>query len=200
MFPISRPTGQNLRRLQLFSAQKKKKKSRRPTLFNDSGFYQKSKPFRYENLSTPIFGYFRSLTLRSRTTTWLLCSVLTRPSTLVAIYFDKCSHIPASNVIKALRHNVPLSLLYEDGHPRCKGFRFGVKCAVRRKSGQKKKKYLPIPIFQGKKKKKKKKPTYQPYAKFMMKSETYQFFFLGLKCMPRCKKINGQNLIGSRSK
>ena len=87
--------------------------------------------------------------------TWLLCSVLTRPSTLVAIYFDKCSHIPASNVIKALRHNVPLSLLYEDGHPRCKGFRFGVKCAVRRKSGPKKKKYLPIAIFQGKKKKKK---------------------------------------------
>ena len=142
-----------------FSAQKKKKKkSRRPTLFNDSGFYQKSKPFRYENLSAPIFGYFRSLTLRSRTTTWLLCSVLTRPSTLVAIYFDKCSHIPASNVIKALRHNVPLSLLYEDGHPRCKGFRFGVKCAVRRKSGQKKKKKIPTdPDFPRKKKKKKKK-------------------------------------------
>ena len=178
MFPISRPTGQNLRRLQLFfSAQKKKKKSRRPTLFNDSGFYQKSKPFRCENLSAPIFGYFRSLTLRSRTTTWLLCSVLTRPSTLVAIYFDKCSHIPASNVIKALRHNVPLSLLYEDGHPRCKGFRFGVKCAVRRKSGQKKKKKkIPtdpdFPRKKKKKKKKKKKPTYRPYAKFMMKSET----------------------------
>ena len=75
----------------------RKKKSRRPTLFNDSGFYQKSKPFRYENLSAPIFGYFRSLTFTSRTTTWLLCSVLTRPSTL-----DKCSHIPASNVIKAV--------------------------------------------------------------------------------------------------
>ena len=45
-----------------FSAQKKKK-SRRPTLFNDSGFYQKSKPFRYENLSAQIFGYFRSLTI-----------------------------------------------------------------------------------------------------------------------------------------
>ena len=60
-------------------------------------------------------------------TTWLLCSVLTRPSTLVAIYFDKRSHIPASNVIKAVRHNAPLSLLYKDGHPRCKGFRFGVK-------------------------------------------------------------------------
>ena len=71
---------------------KKKKKSLRPTLFNDSGFYQKSKPFRYENLSAPIFGYFRSLTFTSRTTIWLLCSVLTRPSTLVAIYFDKCSH------------------------------------------------------------------------------------------------------------
>ena len=140
-----------------FSAQKKKKKSRRPTLFNDSGFYQKSKPFRYENLSAPIFGYFRSLTLRSRTTTWLLCSVLTRPSTLVAIYFDKCSHIPASNVIKALRHNVPLSLLYEDGHPRCKGFRFGVKCAVRRKSGQKKKKNTYRSRFSKEKKKKKKK-------------------------------------------
>ena len=41
----------------------RKKKSRRPTLFNDSGFYQKSKPFRYENLSAPIFGYFRSLTI-----------------------------------------------------------------------------------------------------------------------------------------
>ena len=134
-----------------FSAQKK---SWRPTLFNDSGFYHKSKPFRYENLSAPIFGYFRSLTFTSRTTTWLPCSVLTRPSTLVAIYFDKCSHIPDSNVIKAVRHNAPLSLLYEDGHPRCKGFRFGVKCAVRRKSGQKKKKYLPTPIFQGKKKKK----------------------------------------------
>ena len=143
-----------------FSAQKKKKKkSRRPTLFNDSGFYQKSKPFHYENLSAPIFGYFRSLTLRSRTTTWLLCSVLTRPSTLVAIYFDKCSHIPASNVIKALRHNVPLSLLYEDGHPRCKGFRFGVTCAVRRKSGQKKpkKKTYQSQFSKEKKKKKKKK-------------------------------------------
>ena len=160
MFPISRPTGQNLRRLQLFLAlRKKKKKCRRPTLFNDSGFYQKSKPFRYENLSAPIFGYFRSLTLRSRTTTWLLCSVLTRPSTLVAIYVDKCSHIPASNVIKALRHNVPLSLLYEDGHPRCKGFRFGVKCAVRRKSGQKKekKKNTYRSRFSKEKKKKKKK-------------------------------------------
>ena len=151
-----------------FSAQKKKKKkkSRRPTLFNDSGFYQKSKPFRYENLSAPIFGYFRSLTLRSRTTTWLLCSVLTRPSTLVAIYFDKCSHIPASNVIKALRHNVPLSLLYEDGHPRCKGFRFGVKCAVRRKSGQKKKKKKKKNTcrsrFSKEKKKKKKKKAYLP--------------------------------------
>ena len=42
----------------------RKKKSRRPTLFNDSGFYQKSKPFRYENLSAPIFGYFRSLTIK----------------------------------------------------------------------------------------------------------------------------------------
>ena len=143
---------------------KKKKKSRRPTLFNDSGFYQKSKPFRYENLSAPIFGYFRSLTLRSRTTTWLLCSVLTRPSTLVAIYFDKCSHIPASNVIKALRHNVPLSLLYEDGHPRCKGFRFGVTCAVRRKSGQKKtkKKTYQSQFSKEKKKKKKKKKAYLP--------------------------------------
>ena len=65
-----------------------------------------------------------------------MATVLTRPSTLVAIYFDKCSHISASNVIKAVRHNAPLSVLYEDGHPRCKGFRFGVKCAVRRKSGQ----------------------------------------------------------------
>ena len=65
-----------------------------------------------------------------------MATVLTRPSTLVAIYFDKCSHIPALNVMKAVRHNAPLSLLYEDGHPWCKGFRFGVKCAVRRKSGQ----------------------------------------------------------------
>ena len=88
--------------------------------------------------------------------TWLLCSVLTRPSTLVAIYFDKCSHIPASNVIKALRHNAPLSLLYEDGHPRCKRFRFGVKCAVRRESGQKKTKITYRPRFSKKKKKKKK--------------------------------------------
>ena len=144
-----------------FRAQnKKKKKSRRPTLFNDSGFYQKSKPFRYENLSAPIFGYFH-LTFTSRTTTWLLCSVLTRPSTLVAIYFDKCSHIPASNVITAVRHNAPLSLLYEDGHPRCEGFQFGVKCAVRRKSDpKKKKKILTYPDFpRGKKKKKKCLPT-----------------------------------------
>ena len=29
-----------------------------------------------------------------------------------------------------------LSMLYEEGHPRWKGFRFGGKCAVRRKSGQ----------------------------------------------------------------
>ena len=67
-----------------------------------------------------------------------------------------------------------LSLLYEDGHPRCKGFRFGVKCAVRRKSGQKKKKKKKIPTDPDfpRKKKKKKKPTYRPYAKFMMKSET----------------------------
>ena len=162
-----------------FSAQKKKKKSRRPTLFNDSGFYQKSKPFRYENLSAPFFGYFRSLTYDQEQQHGYCVvsgrSVLTRPSTLVAIYFDKCSHIPASNVIKALRHNIPLSLLYEDGHPRCKGFRFGVKCAVRRKSGQKKKKkntYRSRFSKEKKKKKKKKKPTYRPYAKFMMKSET----------------------------
>ena len=140
-----------------FSAQKKKK-SRRPTLFNDSGFYQKSKPFCYESLSAPIFGYFRSLTFTSRTTIWLLCSVLTRPSKLVAIYFDKCSHIPASNVIKALRHNAPLFLLYKDGHPRCKGFRFGVECAVRRKSGQKKK-ITYLPRFSKGKKKKKSLPT-----------------------------------------
>ena len=169
MFPISRPTGQNLRRLQLFLAlRKKKKKSRRPTLFNDSGFYQKSKPFRYENLSAPFFGYFRSLTYDQEQQHGYCVvsgrSVLTRPSTLVAIYFDKCSHIPASNVIKALRHNIPLSLLYEDGHPRCKGFRFGVKWAVRRKSGQKKKKKkIPTdPDFPRKKKKKKKKKAYLP--------------------------------------
>ena len=126
-------------------------------------FIKSQNHFVNENLSAPIFGYFRSLTLRSRTTTWLLCSVLTRPSTFVAIYFDKCSHIPASNVIKALRHNVPLSLLYEDGHPRCKGFRFGVKCAVRRKSGQKKKKNTYRSRFSKEKKKKnKKKKAYLP--------------------------------------
>ena len=134
-----------------FSAQKKKKKvGDRPCstipvfIKSQNHFVTRICPRRFSD----IFGL--------QSATWLLCSVLTRPSTLVAIYFDKCSHIPASNVIKALRHNAPLSLLYEDGHPRCKGFRFGVKCAVRRKSGQKKKKYLPTPIFQGKKKKKKK--------------------------------------------
>ena len=37
------------------------------------------------------------------------------------------------------------------------------------KKKKKKKKYLPTPIFQGKKTK---TPTYRPYAKFMMKSET----------------------------
>ena len=138
-----------------FSAQKKKKVGDRPCS-TIPVFYQKSKPFRYENLSAPIFGYFRSLTFTSRTTIWLLCSVLTRPSILVAIYFDKCSHIPAPNVIIAVRHNAPLFLLYKDGHPRCKGFRFGVKCAVRRKSGQKKKNTY-LPRFSKEKKKKKKK-------------------------------------------
>ena len=47
-----------------------------------------------------------------------------------------CEPNGSGELIKAVRHNAPLSLLYEDGHPRCKGFRFGVKCAVRSKSGQ----------------------------------------------------------------
>ena len=115
-----------------FSAQKKKKVGDRPV--QRFQFLSKVKTISLREFVRADFRIFSVFNIYIKNNN--IATVLTRPSTLVAIYFDKCSHIPASNVIKAVRHNAPLSLLYEDGHPRCKGFRLGVKCAVRRKSGQ----------------------------------------------------------------
>ena len=118
-----------------FRAQKNKKKKKSVTdLVQRFRFLSKVKTISLQEFVRADFRIFSVFNIYIKNNN--ITTVLTRPSTLVAIYFDKCSHIPASNVIKAVRHNARLSLLYEDGHPRCKAFRFGVKCAVRRKSGQ----------------------------------------------------------------
>ena len=107
------------------SAQKKKKKKKSATdPVQRFRFLSKVKTISLREFVRDDFRIFLVFNIYIKNNN--IATVLTRPSTLVAIYFDKCSHIPASNVIKAVWHNAPLSLLYEDGHPRCKGFRFGV--------------------------------------------------------------------------
>ena len=60
--------------------------------------------------------------------------ILDMLSSIVAVYFEGCSHISASNEIKAIRQSASLSSVFEDVRPASKGYRFGVKCAAREKN------------------------------------------------------------------
>ena len=100
MFPISRPTGQNLRRLQLFLRSEKKSATDPVQRFR---FLSKVKTISLREFVRADFRIFSVFNIHIKNNN--MATVLTRPSTLVAIYFDKCSHIPASNVIKAVRHS-----------------------------------------------------------------------------------------------